>query len=126
MGKEDCSSDDEEEDKVLPPLSKRALRKIKTDGPYAGKNIVHFDNEGKIIKKDPDSDYLAQLRKSAAGGEQQDTAAGRMKIERDGDIDNDLQHEHLQEKHVKAMRKRIDENLEADHQTAKQRIKEKR
>jgi hypothetical protein len=35
----------------LPALSKRKMRKIKEEGPYAGKNILVFDAEGKAVPK---------------------------------------------------------------------------
>jgi hypothetical protein len=41
----DKVSESEPEDHMeLPSLSKRKMRKIKEDGPYAGKNILVFDS----------------------------------------------------------------------------------
>ena len=45
---EEEEASDEEEAKVLPDLSKRAMRKIREEGPYAGKNKIKFDGEGKV------------------------------------------------------------------------------
>ena len=62
---------DEEDAKILPALSKRALRKIRPEGPYAGKNRVTFDAEGKAVKKTDDGtgDYMTALRTSAKEGD---------------------------------------------------------
>ena len=58
--------EEEEEDQILPPLSKKAIRKIRAEGPYGGKNIVRLDAEGKAIKKSEyDSSYLDTLRNSS-------------------------------------------------------------
>ena len=48
-------------------MSKRALRKIRPEGPYAGKNRVTFDADGKTVKKTDDGtgDYMSNLRSSA-------------------------------------------------------------
>jgi len=37
---EEEEASDEEEAKLLPKLSQRALRKIRAEGPYAGKNKI--------------------------------------------------------------------------------------
>lgn len=49
----DQSSESEasEEQMVLPALSKRKMRKINEEGPYAGKNILVFDAQGKAVPK---------------------------------------------------------------------------
>ena len=55
---DEASDEDEEESKTLPELSKRALRKIRAEGPYAGKNKVKFDAGGKALKKTEGGDYM--------------------------------------------------------------------
>jgi len=44
----------------LPSLSKKALRRIKEDGPYAGLNKIKLGGEGQALKKTElfDSDYM--------------------------------------------------------------------
>ena len=46
-----ASSESEGEQMALPSLSKRKLRKINEEGPYAGKNILVFDAQGKAVPK---------------------------------------------------------------------------
>ena len=38
--------EDENANKQLPPLSKKAMRRIKEEGPYAGLNKIKLDAEG--------------------------------------------------------------------------------
>jgi len=62
-------------------LSKNALRKIRPDGPYQGKNKVIFDGEGVKVtpKSDFDSMYMSSLRNKE----------GKITIERDVDVQKD-------------------------------------
>lgn len=106
-------SEDEEEAKELPSLSKRALRKIRPEGPYAGKNKLQFDAEGNASKK-TESDYMKALR---AG----DTLKDGSKIEKDADISDDSG---KQDKYVTEMKKRIHKNKAEDDKMAKARIKD--
>ena len=58
----------------LPALSKRKMRKIKEEGPYAGKNILVFDAEGKAVpksslSKSQTNQYFQALVKSDKGKE---------------------------------------------------------
>ena len=56
------------------------MRKIKVDGPYAGKNKTKFDSDGKAIKKTEfDSDYMQALRQ----GEGKNADGSAMLIEDD-------------------------------------------
>ena len=54
----------------LPKLSKNAMRKIKTDGAYEGKNKIIFGADGKIIRGDDHdkSEYMSKLRKESEKG----------------------------------------------------------
>ena len=68
----------------MPSLSKKALRKIKENGPYNGLNKIKFDSQGNAIKKTEfDSDYFTALRQ----GEGTNIDGSRMMIERDADIE---------------------------------------
>mgnify|MGYP000946261806 CR=1 FL=1 len=83
--KENPSEQDasEEENKALPKLSKKAMRKIKAEGPYAGKNKIRFDSSGNVIKKTEfDSDYMTALRK----GEAKNSDGTKMQVELDQDV----------------------------------------
>ncbi len=47
----------------MPKPSKKAMRKIRPEGPYGGKTKLILDAEGKAHKKTEfDSDYLQTLR----------------------------------------------------------------
>jgi len=48
--------------KLLPALSSRAMRKIRAEGPYAGKNKIALDATGQAVSKTEESDYLKALR----------------------------------------------------------------
>ena len=68
--------EESEEDKIyeLPTLSKRKLRKIKEDGPYAGKNVLVFDSTGKAqpkptVMKNSSQNYFESLRTNKVEGE---------------------------------------------------------
>ena len=47
----DQSLEEEQDLQQLPALSKRKIRKIHEEGPYAGKNILVFDSQGKAVPK---------------------------------------------------------------------------
>ena len=82
----DVVEEEEESDGKLPSLSKKALRKIKLEGPYGGKNITRLDGEGKPMKKtEYDSNYLHSLRK----GDAKNKDGSKMQIHKDGDISDD-------------------------------------
>lgn len=74
-------AEDAEESKRLPSLSKRALRKIKPEGPYEGKNKTTFDGAGQMEapKTAFESVYMKQLREPD----------GKMTIQRDDDVSED-------------------------------------
>ena len=54
------AAEDAEESKKLPNLSKRALRKIKPEGHFDGKNKTTFDAQGNVEapKSNFDSVYM--------------------------------------------------------------------
>ena len=91
--------DSDEEDKELPALSKRALRKIRPEGPYAGKNKVMLDAEGKATTK-TESDYMTALR-------QGDGWDQGMVIEADADVSDDAG---KREQHLSEVRKSMAKN----------------
>jgi len=67
-------SESEELTHLLPSLSKRKMRKIKENGPFAGKNVLVFDSQGKpqpkssVVKNDS-KNYFESLRKNQIKGE---------------------------------------------------------
>lgn len=68
------SESEEDQITVLPSLSKRKMRKIKEEGPYAGKNILVFDSQGKAVPKpsilnNDRTNYFESLRKNQVEGE---------------------------------------------------------
>ena len=107
--------EDAEESKKLPNLSKRALRKIKPEGHYDGKNKMTFDAEGKVVvpKSDFDSVYMQQLR----------DPDGKIKLQRDDEVSED---EGARDVHTAKMKKKLAENLEVDTKIAKEKRKEKK
>ena len=112
---EEEEASDEEAMKLLPALSSRAMRKIRAEGPYAGKNKIALDATGQAVSKTEESDYLKALRQSSKD------PTKVMKVERDADV-SDADGEDF----VKAMRKRMADNQKVDDQVAKERIKELR
>ena len=120
--KVDSDGEGEEVDRGLPSLSKKAMRKIKPEGPYAGKNIVKFDAQGNAVNKTEfDSDYLTALRQSAAYHDQ----AGAFTVQRDTDLANTDQSK-LQDKHLARVKQTLEKNMAVDSKMAKDRIKDKR
>jgi hypothetical protein len=67
-------SESEDNINLLPSLSKRKMRKIKEDGPFAGKNVLIFDSQGKpqpksTVVKNDSKNYFESLRKNQIQGE---------------------------------------------------------
>ena len=96
----------------MPELSKNKMRKIKSDGLFAGKNITKFDNTGKPVSAEEHNAYLQTLR-------------GDTVIETEADAKAKQKNDD-QAKHVKQIKQSLQENVEKDEQIAKDRIKEKR
>jgi len=115
--------DDEEAGKILPSLSKKALRKIKEDGPYAGLNRIKLDGEGKVDKKTGvfDSDYMSKLRKA----DSKNADGTDMKIEHDLEVEVKKGGEE-QDKHVKRIKDALAKTKSGDDKMRKEKLKEKR
>ena len=115
-GKDIIEEVEEEDDKAMPALSKNALRKIRPEGPYQGKNKMVFDGEGAKVtpKSDFDSVYMNSIR---------DKDGGKMMIERDTEVKEE---DDAQVTYMTTMKKRLAKNLAADDKIHKERIKEKR
>lgn len=102
------AEDDDEESRALPKLSKKALRKIKPDGPYAGKNKVKLDSDGKALKQaEFDSDYLTALRK----GSGLNADGSKMEVQRDNEVSRG---DDLQAMHVATVKKQLAQTKELD------------
>lgn len=99
----------------MPNLSKRALRKIKPEGHFDGKNKKTFDADGNLVvpKSDFDGVYVNQLR----------DPDGKMKILRDTEVSDD---DGARDAHTVKMKEKLAENLEVDTKVAKEKRKEKR
>ena len=102
----------------LPKLSKNAMRKIKTDGAYEGKNKIIFGADGKIIRGDDHdkSEYMSKLRKESEKGGK---TVGL--VDEDDVSDGDAQ-----DTYIKRVKQNLQENLKEDEKTAKERLREKR
>ena len=119
--KKDQKLDKDEEEKSeageqkLPSLSKRAMRKIKMEGQYEGKNAIIFDDEGKAISKSEvmaKTSFIEQLKKNKELG-----------VQEDKDVASDSEEG---EKYKEKLRKELAETKAKDDKLRKDKIKEKR
>lgn len=103
-------SDDEEVQVIPTKLSKRKMSKITADGPYQGKNVIVFAEDGRQVSKDSyeRQKYLASLKVN-------------MRQESDVESDSDEQQNYLEN-----VRQQLQKNQSKDTELAKLKLKEKR
>jgi hypothetical protein len=105
----EIASDDEQE--IVPTkLSKRKMNKITAEGPYQGKNVTVFTEDGTKVSKD------AHERKKYL-----DSLKINMRDENDVESDSDEQQNYLE-----TVRSNLLKTKEEDTKLAKQKLKEKR
>ena len=94
------------------------MRKIKEEGPYAGRNILVFDSEGKAVPKSSMSviktnQYFQSLVKPGDKEKRLMMQPNEAESEEEGE-------------YMRKVKKNMDENKDIDDRIAKERIKTKR
>lgn len=100
-------------------LSKMRMRKITKDGPFQGKNKVFFDASGKPI-----SSLEYHLKQDALAGKTQDQEEDKLIIREESEASSIGSED--EERYIKSVKTALKENVDADKQTARQRLTEMR